>query len=241
MERLYKKSELWFALAFIILYVAGSGVTDGLSELIGVKKLVTLAFYAAMCLAIFLFIKKNRLTAKYGLCKGVSAKYYLYYIPLIIICSVNFWFGVGLHASITDSLIMVGCMLCVGFLEEMIFRGFLFKAMAKDNLKSAVIVSSVTFGVGHIVNLFNQSGMSIADTVCQIFYATAAGFLFVIMFLRGKSLVPCIAAHSFINVASVFSNTVTLDVYKSMALSGVLLIMNAAYALVLTKTLPKEQ
>ena len=28
----------------------------------------------------------------------------------------------------------------VGFIEEIIFRGFLFKMMAKDNVKSAVIV-----------------------------------------------------------------------------------------------------
>lgn len=40
-------------------------------------------------------------------------------------------------------------MLCVGFLEEMIFRGLLFEAIAKENVKKAIIISSVTFGIRH--------------------------------------------------------------------------------------------
>ena len=50
-------------------------------------------------------------------------------------------------------------MLCVGFAEEVIFRGFLFRAMEKDNVKTAIIGSSVTFGLGHVLNLVNGSGM----------------------------------------------------------------------------------
>ena len=43
-------------------------------------------------------------------------------------------------------------MLCVGFMEEVIFRGLLFKAIAKDNAKMAIVISSVTFGLGHVLN-----------------------------------------------------------------------------------------
>ena len=59
-------------------------------------------------------------------------------------------------------------MLCVGFIEEVIFRGFLFKAIAKDNVKTAIIISSVTFGVGHLVNLVNGSGMELVANLFQI-------------------------------------------------------------------------
>jgi membrane protease YdiL (CAAX protease family) len=79
-------------------------------------------------------------------------------------------------------------MMLVGFLEELIFRGFLFTALRKDSLKVAVIVSSVTFGMGHIVNLLN--GAPLGETLLQIVYATAAGFLFTAIFLRGGSLWP---------------------------------------------------
>ena len=62
-------------------------------------------------------------------------------------------------------------MLCVGFSEEAIST-----AIAKDNIKSAVIISSVTFGIGHIINLFNGSGMDLVNNLCRIVFAVAVGF-----------------------------------------------------------------
>ena len=59
-------------------------------------------------------------------------------------------------------------MLCVGFSEEAIST-----AIAKDNIKSAVIISSVTFGIGHIINLFNGSGMGLVSNLCRIVFAVA--------------------------------------------------------------------
>ena len=64
-------------------------------------------------------------------------------------------------------------MINVGFLEEIIFRGFLFKMMKKDNVKSAIIVSSITFGIGYIVNLLN--GADFIPSLLQVFYAIAIG------------------------------------------------------------------
>ena len=82
----------------------------------------------------------------------------LFYIPLIVLLTVNLWYGVAMNTSPLEMVLYILSMLCVGFLEEMIFRGFLFQAMVKDGVKSAIIVSSVTFGIGHIVNLINGSG-----------------------------------------------------------------------------------
>ena len=62
-------------------------------------------------------------------------------------------------------------MLCVGFLEEVIFRGLLFTAIARNNIKSAVIISSVTFGIGHIINLFNGSGMELVTDDVRLLQA----------------------------------------------------------------------
>jgi membrane protease YdiL (CAAX protease family) len=94
-------------------------------------------------------------------------------------------------------------MAAAGYVEEIIFRGFLFRAMAKDSLKSAVIVSAVTFGAGHIVNLANT-----ADTLgvlLQVGYAMAVGLLYTVLVYRGGSLWPCILSHMFVNASSVFA------------------------------------
>ena len=110
--------------------------------------------------------------------------------------------GLGLTAPVAVTLLMMVNKAAAGYVEEIIFRGFLFRAMAKNNLKSAIIVSAVTFGAGHIVNLANT-----ADTLgvlLQVCYAIVIGFLYTIIVYKGGSLWPCIASHMFVNGSSVF-------------------------------------
>ena len=122
-------------------------------------------------------------------------------------------------------------MICVGFLEEMIFRGFLFNAMAKDGVKSAIIVSSITFGIGHIVNLINGSGAELLPSLLQIIYAVAIGFAFVMIYCKTKSLVICILTHSIFNSLSIFANEAVITPQKQIV-SGVLIaVIAGGYAL----------
>lgn len=129
-------------------------------------------------------------------------------------------------------------MLCVGFLEEVIFRGLLFKAIARGNIRSAVIISSVTFGIGHIINLFNGSGMDLVGNLCQIAFAVAAGFLPVTIFYRGGSLLPCIIVHSAINTIGTFANDKAVTAEMHIIHLAILIVITVAYTLVLIKTLP---
>jgi len=83
--------------------------------------------------------------------------------------------------------------------------------MEKDNIKSAIIVSSITFGIGHIVNLLN--GTELLPTLMQICYAISVGYLFVIIFYKSKSLIPCIITHSLINSLSIFNVENSISIY----------------------------
>ena len=47
MNKLYKKSELWFALVWIIVYVVGTSMADELSRSIGLEKIFSVPFLAA--------------------------------------------------------------------------------------------------------------------------------------------------------------------------------------------------
>ena len=164
MTKLYKKSEITFAVVWIVAYVVLSSIADNVSVDLGVTKSITSVLHVAMVLILFFWIRKNGLMKKYGLCKpSVPAKNFLYYIPLAVIASVSLWTGIELRFTALETLCFVVSMCCVGFIEEVIFRGFLFRAMEKDKLKTAIIVSSLTFGLGHIVNLFNGSGRSARD------------------------------------------------------------------------------
>ena len=207
LKKLYDKSKIWFAVLWIIVYCVLMSVGDSLSTMVGVEKAVTLAVGLLLSATLLMFLRKHDLFDSYGLCRTkVSARSMLYYLPVLIMLTVNFWYGVNLNYGATETVLYILSMLCVGFLEEVIFRGLLFNAMRKDGVKSAIIVSSLTFGIGHIVNLINGSGVELLPNLLQVVYATAAGFMFVMIYYKTESLLVCIGAHGVFNALSVFVN-----------------------------------
>jgi len=188
LKKLYDKSKIWFAVVWIIAYCVLMSAGDSLSAQLGMDKSVTLAIGILLAAILLLFLHKNGLFADYGLCTPrTSVKSMLYYVPVVIMLTVNLWYGVTLHYGALETVLYMLAMFCVGFLEEVIFRGLLFEAMRKDSEKAAVIVSSVTFGIGHIINLINGSGAELVPNLLQVVYATAAGFMFVMMYSKSQT------------------------------------------------------
>jgi len=242
MKKLYEKNELTFAIVWIVVYCVLQSLANPLNKAIGITYAASAAFCVLQTVVLFAFIRKNHLQKRYGLCKSpVPACRFLYYVPLIILASGNLWNGFAINYSPAEMACRIVCMLCVGFLEEVIFRGLLFKAIAKDNIKSAIVISSVTFGVGHIINLVNGSGMDPLNNLCQIVFAIAVGFMLVTIFYRGGSLLPCILVHSAINTLGTFANDTSLTMEMQLLHLAVLIVIAVAYTLILTWTLPKKQ
>lgn len=241
MKKLYEKNELTFAIAWIVAYCILQSLANPLNEKIGIEFSASAVFCILQSAVIFAFLRKNDLLERYGLCKAsASARGFLYYVPLFILATGNLWNGVAVNYPLPAIVCRVACMLCVGFLEEVIFRGLLFRAMAKDNIKSAVIISSMTFGIGHLVNLFNGSGMTLANNLYQVCFAVAVGFLFVTIYYRGGSLLPCIIAHSAINTLNIFADRAGFIAKKQIVHGLVMIFIAIAYTLILTKTLPQK-
>lgn len=233
LKKLYEKSNIWFALAWIALYCVLMSVGDVLSEAIGIQKLITLPVALLLSVILFAFLKKNNLLEEYGLCRPkIKAKTMLYYLPVLLMLSANLWYGVTLNFGIGETVLYILTMLGVGFLEEVIFRGLLFGAMKKDNLVLAVVVSSITFGMGHIINLVNGSGAELIPNLLQVVYATAAGLMFVMMYYRSKSLIVCIAAHGVFNAISAFAND-NLTIEQRILSCILLSVIMEGYALYL--------
>ena len=162
MRKLYEKSEITFAIVWFVVYCILLSLANPLNKIIGTEYSASAVLCILQTVILFIFIRKNSLWKRYGLCKSSApARRFLYYVPLFILATGNLWNGIAVNYSLSGTVCRIICMLCVGFIEEVIFRGFLFKAMAKDNLKFAIIISSVTFGVGHLVNLFNGSVMDL--------------------------------------------------------------------------------
>ncbi len=200
MNRIFEKHETLFCILLIVLYVVMNVCcvqNFGYTSCIG---FIVNTIFSVFLIVIILALKR---TSYYGLTKVENIKEYLYFIPLIIIATVNLWNGININHSPGEIIFHILTMINIGFAEEIIFRGFLFKMMVKNNVKSAITVSAITFGIGHIVNLLN--GADLIPTLMQICYAISIGYLFVIIFHKSKSLIPCIITHSLVNSLSVFN------------------------------------
>lgn len=239
MTKLYRKNELLFALVWIAVYVVLMSGGDNLSQAVGIEKIVTAPISIILTAFLYLWIRRSGLKEKYGLCplEG-GAKKYLYFIPLVLLALPNVWQGFQPGLRFAGTFFSIVSMLCVGFLEEVIFRGFLFKALCRDNVKQAVLISSITFGFGHIVNLFR--GQNIPETLSQIVYAAAIGFLFTILFYRGKSLWPCILTHSAVNSLSVTANHTVQNPFMGWIGCIFLTVVSLGYAAYILKVTPKK-
>ena len=238
LKKLYDKSKIWFAVAWISVYCVLMSAGDSLSAVAGMEKSVTLAVGLLLSAALLLFLQKHALFEAYGLCPSkVPARSMLFYLPVLLMLTANLWYGVTFNYGAVETVLYILSMFCVGFLEEVIFRGLLFNAMRKDSLKAAVIVSSVTFGIGHIINLINGSGAELLPNLLQIVYATAAGFMFVMMYLKTDSLIVCIAAHGLFNAISVFADESNVTTEMRILTCALLTVITGAYAVYLAWTM----
>ena len=227
MKKIFEKNELFFCILLIIVYVVSNsygmqnfGVTDYRVTLIN-------AIFSLILISLIILLKR---TKYYGLCRVNNPKKFLYFIPLYLIATVNIWPEISINNSNLEIIFYILTMINVGFIEEIIFRGFLFKAIEKNNVNKAIIISAVTFGIGHIINLIN--GADFIPTLIQIIYAIALGFLFVIIFYKSKSLIPSILTHSLINSLSIFGVKSNSSLY---IIPMFLIIISICYSIYIIK------
>lgn len=241
MKKLYEKNEMTLTLILIGVYVLSLSVAPSMNAAIGIDYSASALLLIVLTAVLAVFIVKNGLQVKYGLCKSnVPARKFLWFIPLAIIVSRNLWLGVAKNLTGWDLASYLCAMLCVGFVEEILFRGMLFRAIEKDSRTQAVIISSVTFGMGHIVNMLNGMQSEWFVSICQIIMAIAIGFLFVTIFDKGGSLWPCIIAHSAIDMLSAFANEAQFQAHPQLRLMmlGSLIVIISLYLLWMNHSLP---
>ena len=201
MYQLYQKNEVNFAILWIVIYCL---ITTSIRGIYGDESFFMLVGLIFIAFSITFFINNYKLKEKYGLAKyPENSNRYLYFIPVWILVTGNLWGGLNLAYSGISQVWSTISMLLIGYIEEIIFRGFLFKAiLEKDGVKKSIIIVAITFGIGHIVNLF--AGQASLETLAQVFFAIAWGFIMVVIFYKSKSLIPCIIAHGLIDAFSKF-------------------------------------
>ena len=229
MKKLYENKPVLFAVLFIVLYCAVTIPIRGEYGDGSIQSLLGLSAVAAVIAVVSSLIplwKTLGVTAR-----PQNARLCLFFIPMIILATGNIWDGIEAHYSGASLWYAMASMALVGFVEEMIFRGFLFRALLKkDGPKVAVIVSAVTFGIGHIVNLL--AGMATVKNLMMIIFAVAWGFVFTMVYYKSGSLLICILVHA---VVDVLSPVAAETDWGSWLYIGATVVLGGAYSLYLAK------
>lgn len=119
--------------------------------------------------------------------------------------------------------------LSVGFVEEAVFRGAVLtntmrvKRGSPNQIAWAVVLSSIPFGLFHIINASGSAGLYVS--LFQVLYAAAVGALFAAVYLRTRCLLACVVVHGIVDV----TNAIFVDPNPS-ALST----MSIAFYIILT-------
>lgn len=226
---IFDRHETLFCMILILVYIV---INSYCIENFGIYDNKSAIINTIFSILLIILMKLLKRIKYYGLTKVINPKKYLYFIPLLLIVSVNLWKGININNSLSEIIFYILTMINIGFLEEIIFRGFLFRMMEKENVQIAIIVSAISFGIGHIINLLN--GADLLPTLMQVCYASSIGYLFVIIFYKSKSIIPCIITHSLVNSLAIFNSESPKLFYIS---SIFLVIVPIIYAIYINKNI----
>lgn len=101
-------------------------------------------------------------------------------------------------------------MFLIDYIKEVILRDSFFQGiLAKDEAIKAIVIVSIIFGIGHIVNLF--TGQANLETILQTTFATVWGLLSTSIVYESKGLIPCILTRGTMNAFSKFTRESVLS------------------------------
>jgi uncharacterized protein len=153
---------------------------------------------------------------------------WLFTVPCLpIILNIAF-FGVS-NPGIERLLLFLAIALIVGFVEETYFRGMILRAILIRGPWQAVIVSSLFFGILHLLN--GAAGANLAATLLQVVYAVAIGLMYAALALRTQTILPLIVTHGLTDFFGYLAFTSTI---VTTGLSTLVFIVTAGEIIVYT-------
>ncbi|MFK5689366.1 lysostaphin resistance A-like protein [Ornithinimicrobium sp. LYQ92] len=226
---------LWLAIVWIVVYIVAIGVGDTLSLSIGRENSATAVVVLALSVGLVLYLGATSRLREYGVRAPRSADYRtcLFYLPLLVIACLQYAKGLDGDLDAVAIALVILLMVGVGFAEELIFRGFLYRAIAhRSGVRRAVVISGVTFGLGHVVNL--ARGYTGLDQILQVVVAIAVGIVLALLVAVTGSIMPGVVFHVLFNISgSLTADDRTTEVYVAAAV----LAICAAYSVHLVRQL----
>lgn len=209
MKHLYEKNKVRHFLVWLAAYLILSVVAINIGAGLGISDHVSVAVpLLILSLVMLAYLRRTRIGTDVGLGipGAVSPARMWFYLPLAALIALPLIGGVRGDLTAVAVVAIIVQFVCVGFLEEVLFRGMLLRALLeKWRPVWAVLLSGVTFGVGHAASM--MVGQSGGDTVLQIINATVVGLIFTLVVLVTGSLTAVIVVHVFYNIIAVLTDT----------------------------------
>lgn len=202
MNNLYQSKAVLHSLVWLVIYLLLNTITGNIAGSMDIdSNMISAIPNLALAVICFYYLKNTRIADDIGLLTKPTerASVMLYYIPLLVLPFLNLIYGINSSLSATNVAFNLAMYIGVGFMEEVIFRGLMFKALVKKwNRYIVVAFISFTFAIGHIVSMVavGQSGI---DTALQIINAFVVGFMFMAVILASGNLTICIITHILYN------------------------------------------
>ena len=202
MNQLYARNPVSYSLVWLALYLVLNTITGNIAGALQIDaNLVSALPNLLLAVLCYWSLKGAGITTDIGLTTrpAEKASVMLYYLPLLVLPLLNLAYGVNTALTAVQVLALLAMYAGVGFMEEVIFRGLMFKALEqKWNRYVVVAFISFTFAIGHIVSMA-AVGQSSIDTVLQVTNAFVVGFMFMLVILASGNLTICVVAHILYN------------------------------------------
>ncbi len=224
MKHLRETRPVWHALLWIAIYVALVNVGGALGSSLGGPDVATGILLAGLAVVLVLYLRQAGLADLSGLRppRANTMRAVLYLSPLFGISL--FQYAKGLAPELDAGAVLSALLLVVGvgFVEELLFRGLLFQAiLTKSALNRAILITGITFGIGHVVNL--ARGYTMSDQLIQVVAAVVIGVALAYVVAITGSIIPGAIFHALFNLSgTITAANTSMDVYILSAMVVVL-------------------
>jgi membrane protease YdiL (CAAX protease family) len=224
--------------AFLCTFMTGLGsaIPQILNLQIEMQLIVTTIFLIFSVLIGFFIINKTGLSlieCGFRMQNRNTLKKVMHYIPLVLIEVIAILLlEFSSEITINQYIVLLLFVIAVGFNEEIYFRGIAYNFLLVKGSKTAIIFSSIIFGVLHLANALN--GKSLVYLILQMIFAFLVGFVLAEIVSITKSLWFLIIWHALHDyIASITCEDWGIKAIITLALQVCILLI---YAIVIWKT-----